>query len=427
MRKGRWAPARAPDSMNRPSPPPESTTSVAGSLVSGSTAPPGRPLAAVLAIGRRLLQFALDVEAATLTVQGALVLDENVQYAWPHASGDLLYVAASNGGPGGTRNDRHFAQVVRLDPRSRALARYGTPIALSARPVHIATDDGSSHLLTAYNQPSGITVHRIAHDGAIAQCVMPAAALDTGIYGHQVRVTPRNRSVILVTRGNSAANGRAEDPGALKVMGYEDGRLHDVASIAPRGGFGFGPRHVDFHPALPWLFVSLERQNELQVFPLDANGHVGRSPAHSLTTLADPAHALHRQLAGAIHVHPSGRFVYLANRALGFTVADGKSVSIGGETSIAVYAVDAGTGLPRRIQEVDTMGGSPRTFAIDPSGRLMVVANSTPLPVLEDGRVSVTPPNLALFRIGDDGTLRFVRRYAFADAEAQMLWVGIVA
>jgi len=386
-----------------------------------------RPLAAVLSIGPRLLQFDVDVESATLAVRSAVEVDENVQYAWPHASGDFLYVAASNGGPEGTRNDRHFVQVLRLDPRARTLQAHGLPAALPARPVHITTDECSTHVLVAYNQPSGLTVHDVARDATVASTVAAAAPGDAGIYGHQVRVTPGDHGVVFVTRGNSAAGNKPEDPGALNVFDYANGRLALVASIAPGGGYGFGPRHVDFHPALPWLFVSLERQNRLQTFALDAQGRVGAMPVHSVDTLADPAHPRQRQLAGAIHVHPRGHVVYVANRALGLADAQGQCVSIGGETTIAVFAIDAASGMARRIQDVDTMGASPRTFAIDPSGRLMVVANSTALAVLANGRVVVTPPNVALFRIDDDGTLRYVRRYPFPDAHAAMLWIGLVA
>jgi hypothetical protein len=99
---------------------------------------------------------------------------------------------------------------------------------------------------------------------------------------------------------------------------------------------------------------------------------------------------------------------------------------MGGETTIAVFAIDRATGRPMRVQDVDTMGGSPRTFAIDPSGRLMLVANSTPLPTLEGGRVPHAPPNVAVFRIAHDGRLSYVRRYDFPEADRPMLWIGIV-
>src|ERR671914_1782222 len=89
------------------------------------------------------------------------------------------------------------------------------------------------------------------------------APMDAGIYAHQVRVTPNNRQVILVTRGNEGSAAKPEDPGALKVFDYKDGVLSNEVSMAPNGGKGFGPRHFDFHPTKPWLYFSIETQKNL--------------------------------------------------------------------------------------------------------------------------------------------------------------------
>jgi 6-phosphogluconolactonase (cycloisomerase 2 family) len=388
---------------------------------------PARPLAAVLGIGPRLVQFEVDVDHATLLERSSIVLRENVQYAWPHAGGDRLYVATSNGGPGGTRNDHHEAWVIGLDPASRAVGVHDGPIPLPARPVHLTTDAGSRHALVAYNRPSALTVHRLRADGTWGEMVPQAPGLDFGIYAHQVRVTPGDRSVILVTRGNSATVDKPEDPGALEVFGFDDGHLTPRSAVAPAGGYGFGPRHVDLRPGLPFVYASLERQNRLQVFALSPDGGVAMAPAFSVDTLADPAHVRHRQLAGAIHLHPGGRFVYVANRALGLADVDGHAVSMGGETAIAVYAIDRASGEPTRLGDTGTQGASPRTYAIDPTGRLMLVANSTPAVTRIDGRFVTTPPNLALFRIAADGTLDYARQYDFPHADRPMLWVGLIA
>jgi 6-phosphogluconolactonase len=61
-----------------------------------------------------------------------------------------------------------------------------------------------------------------------------------------------------------------------------------------------------------------------------------------------------------IHVHPSGRFLYMSNR---------------GHNSIAVFAIDASTFALRRLQLEPTGGDWPRNFAIDPSGRFLFVAH----------------------------------------------------
>ena len=83
---------------------------------------------------------------------------------------------------------------------------------------------------------------------------------------HQVRITPSNRTTIIVDRGNSAKVGKPEEPGTLRLFRFNDGVHSHLAAIAPNGGYGFGPRHLDFHPTKPWVYVSLELQSLLHMY-----------------------------------------------------------------------------------------------------------------------------------------------------------------
>ena len=381
-------------------------------------------LAVYASVGPELVQYDLDGDAATLVKRGSVTLPGNVRYVWPHASRQYLYVVASNGGPG-MAGDRHTATAFRIDPASGGLTQHGDSVALPSRPIHASTDIPSTHLLTAYNNPSNLTVHRINDDGTIGAPVEQPGPTDAGIYAHQVRVAPSNRTVILVTRGNDATGDRPEDPGALKVFDYADGVLSARASIAPGGGYGFGPRHLDFHPTQPWVFVSLERQNALAVHALEGNS-VSAEPAFERTTLGEPANLRRGQMVGAIHVHPNGRFVYLANRAYARDELDGRRVAVGGENNIAMFAIDRATGEPTLVQTVDTRGFYARTFAIDPSGRVMVVGNIEPLDVAEGGSYTTVPASLSMFRIGGDGRLEYVRKYDVDVGGRLMFWTGII-
>src|SRR5262249_60104771 len=114
-----------------------------------------------------------------------------------------------------------------------------------------------------------------------------------------------------------AESGKPEDPGALKVYGFKDGVLTDRASIAPGNGLGFGPRHLDFHPTQPWVFVSVERQSQLYVYRLEADGSLSRDPMFVKTALAEPANVRPPHAAGPIHIHPTDRSVCLTNRNSG--------------------------------------------------------------------------------------------------------------
>jgi 6-phosphogluconolactonase (cycloisomerase 2 family) len=117
----------------------------------------------------------------------------------------------------------------------------------------------------AFNNPSAVRVYRINKDFTPGEEVSQPGPIDAGIFAHQVRVTPDNRLAILVTRGNEGTPTKPEDPGALKVFDYKNGVLTNEVSIAPNGGKEFGPRHLDFHPTKPWIYVS-DRDTEQDVY-----------------------------------------------------------------------------------------------------------------------------------------------------------------
>src|SRR5204862_370224 len=137
--------------------------------------------------------------------------------------------------------------------------------------------------------------------------------------------------VILVTRGHDAAGGKPEEPGALKVFDYEAGLLTNEASVAPNGGYGFGPRHLDFHPIKPWVYVSLERQNRLDMFAFD-NGVLSPDRRGRPARFRAQIRCRDRQSADVLDGH--GRAIRVADTQ-GDDIVDGQS-----ETDIGQAIVD---------------------------------------------------------------------------------------
>ena len=377
-------------------------------------------------VGPDLTHYDLDVVNAELIKKETLTLPAGVQYAWPHASRRYLYVASSSSASGyGPAGTEHHVTALRVDPDTGALSPHGAPIQLPTRPIHISTDIPSENILVAFNNPSAVRVYRIKQDFTPGEEVMQPGPIDAGIFAHQVRTTPDNRLAILVTRGNEGTPSKSEDPGALKVFDYKNGVLANEVSVAPNGGKGFGPRHLDFHPSKPWMYASVETQNEMYMFGME-NGRINPEIAYRAGTLAEPNNIRARQAAGTVHVHPNGRFLYGANRAEATTEFQGKQVFKGGENSIVVYAIDQSTGEHTPIQHIETQKLHPRTFHIDPSGRLLVAQHNLPVNVRDGEAVREIPAGLSVFRMGDDGKLTFVRTYDIDVGKKTMFWMGMV-
>src|SRR5439155_1238798 len=196
-------------------------------------------------------------------------------------------------------------------------------------------------------------------------------------------------------------------------------------AIRPDGGKNFGPRHLNFHPTKPWMYVSIETQNKMYTYKMES-GRINPDIAFRAETLAEPTNRRSRQAAGTVHVHPNGRFLYGANRAQDTVEFHGKKVFKGGENSIVVYSIDQSTGEPTPIQHIETRAIHPRTFHIDPSGRLLVAQHNLPVDVRDGDAVRTTPAGLSAFRIGDDGKLTFVRKYDIDVGGKTMFWMGMV-
>ncbi len=400
------------------------------SLLAGSAIAPrfafaqGR-LALYANVGPVLTHYDVDPINAELITRDSVALPAGVQYCWPHRNRRYFYVASSSSAAGNVQTGtEHHVTAFKIDPATGALNQIGDPMRLPVRPIHITLDNESQHILVAFNNPSSLRVYRINKDFTPGEEV-PQGTMDAGIYAHQVRVTPDGRHVVLVTRGNEGTPQRPEDPGALMVFDYNNGVLSNEYTIAPNGGRGYGPRHLDFHPTEPWMYVSIETQNQMHMHRMQA-GKPLPEVSFNKTTLLEPNNIRSRQAASTVHVHPNGRFVFGANRSQDVVEFNGKKVYKGGENSIVVYAINQQTGEPIAIQHIETQKVHPRTFHIDPSGRLLVAQHNLPVDVREGDIVRTVSAGLSVFRIGADGMLTFARTYDINVGDRTMWWMGMV-
>ncbi|MBU9363463.1 lactonase family protein [Burkholderia multivorans] len=376
------------------------------------------------AVGATITTWHVDTGAFTLKRHSDVVLPAAVQYAWRHPSLPLLYAAFSDRFSGAGMH--HGVATLSIDSRTGALMLAEAPIPLSNRPVHLCVNRAGDCLLVAYNDPSEVSVHRLDTHGGIAP-VKSCRTLPAGTYAHQVRVAPDDATVIVPGRGNDSTPDRAEDPGVLEFFDLQRDSLRPVGRIAPNGGFGFGPRHVDFHPNGRWMYASVERQNELQMFELGVRQVPARA-TFAVSTLASPENWGKEQLAGAIHVSADGRFVYLTNRANGSVLRDGYAVFSGGENNVVAFAINPVTGEPRPVQHAIVQGYHARTMALHPDGRMLVAATLAPMNVVMDGTAAIhrVKAALSVFAVAVDGRLRLARTIEIDTGDEWLFWCGMV-
>ena len=92
-----------------------------------------------------------------------------------------------------------------------------------------------------------------------------------------------------------------------------------------------------------------------------------------------------------------------------------------------MFAINQDTGEPTLIQNVDTRGIHVRTFALDPSGRIIVAGNMMQMSVRDKNGVSTVPASLAVFRVRRDGKLEYARKYDLNVGSRNLFWMGIIS
>jgi 6-phosphogluconolactonase (cycloisomerase 2 family) len=379
-------------------------------------------------VGPRLLRYRIADGGKSLVAIGEpIVVAEEIQEAcqW----GRYFYMASSDEHTA-ANPENHYLHAFGVDSAG-ALEPLGAAVRLRHRPIHITVDQVGRHVLCAFNDPSGIAVHRLNADGTIGAEVRQQAALATGVYAHQIRVMPSGRAVILPARGNQAIPGRRdEDVGGLQIFDYADGQLTNKQSVAPNGGRDFRCRHVEFHPSGKWVYVVIEAQNELHTFGIE-DDRLSPEPLFVTNLLAPGTRSQPGQAASAIRMHPTnGRTLYVANRGRGKETFQGEEViSEGMENSIAVLSVDAETGEPRLIQTADPQSIDVRMFALHPDGRSLVATSHEsegPIKRRRGNSIEIVPPRIVLFSIDADGRLTFQYKQDVETDGLYQLWCGDV-
>jgi 6-phosphogluconolactonase (cycloisomerase 2 family) len=387
-----------------------------------STEVQARTLAFVAGVGASLGLFWLN-DAGTVTPRGHVILPAKVQYAWPDRRTGRLYVVTSDSAGRGSPGRTHHLTVCRVDPQAGTIQIEHNPIVLPDRPIHVSLGPQTAYVLIAFSDPSRVRVYKIQEDGSVGPEVEQDEPVPPGPYTHQVRVLPGGRQVAAVSLGRGASGSDPETLGAVTTYDFDAGRLTRPQVLVPSRAEGFGPRHLDIHPAGAWIYVAVERQNEIMVFDYDGES-LGTGPRYVASTLVAPAPPLGRQTCGAIHVHPNGRFVYVSNR---WSPEPGTAAENGpqGQNTLAVFSIDPGTGKLQLIQSVDTGGIHCRVFEISPDGETLIAGHVEAWHA--DSSREGSRPLVSVFRIGQDGQLTRWHAQEIGSSGESVFWLGAVS
>ncbi len=290
-----------------------------------------------------------DADDGELKPLGLAAETHNPAFLAIHPQGRFLYSVGEM--PGG------FVNAFAINPKSGELTFLNRQSSHGAGPCHVSVDHSGRFALVANYGSGTVAVLPTGDDGRVGdatdvvqhQGTSSDPAQPGSPHAHSITPSPDNRFVLVA------------DLGLDRVFVYRldlsAGRLppNDPpwAAVKP----GAGPRHLAFHPKLPFVYVINELDNTMTTFAWNASGGTLQE-LQTLSTL--PADFRGRSACADVHVAPSGRFLYGSNR---------------GHDSIVIYAIDERAGTLSTVGHQPTLGKWPRNFAIDPTGGWLLAAN----------------------------------------------------
>jgi 6-phosphogluconolactonase len=223
--------------------------------------------------------------------------------------------------------------------------------------IQIVVDRTHRCLVSASYRTSYVRSFKVAQDGRLSGPVSQFQLQGSGPNPRRQKTAHAHGAVIAPGDNFALIN----DLGSDRIMVY---RLNtESAEMTPNdppyyaASPGSGPRHTAFHPNGKWAYCVSELNSTLTFFHWD--GVKGVLTKVAVTSTLPPGGNVTKNRAGEVIIDKSGRFLYSCNR--------------GYLEEQLVYGIGA-DGRLTLVERTPLGGKESRHYAIDPSGRFLVVA-----------------------------------------------------
>ncbi|AUL56025.1 6-phosphogluconolactonase [Burkholderia pseudomallei] len=324
---------------------------------------------------------------------------ENPSYLVASRDGRHVYAVNELPGDAGPASVRGGVSAFDFDAKTGALKFVNRVSAQGNDPCYLSLSPDGRYLVVANysvaSDPGGsFSVFPVEATGALGAAVLnvhhegtgPVKGRQDGAHVHSTVFSPDGKYLFV------------QDLGADKLYSYRytpDGSRGLIGPTESRytlAKAGSGPRHLVFGANGRFAYVTNELNASVDVYRYDD----GRLAHIETVPMTAPGFA-GKVGGGALHLSPDGRFLYATNR--------------GDANDIVIYAVNAADGKLTLVGRQSSLGKTPREFAIDPSGKWLIVGNQDSDSVfvfrrdIASGRLE---PNPARIRIDKPVDFKFV-------------------
>jgi 6-phosphogluconolactonase len=271
----------------------------------------------------------------------------NPSYLALSKSGHRLYAV---------HGDRTEISAFTVEPDTGHLQHLGQQDTGGRNPVHLALDSTDGHVVVTNHIGATVVVLPLKADGSLGP-VAQSVAFEGPIGPHRVEqqqakphfnpLDPSGRFVVVPDKGLDR----------VYAFRFAEGRLHAADPPFATAREGAGPRNAAFHPSRPLVYVVNELDSTVTTYRMDEESGALEA-LHLISSL--PATFTGNSRASSIAIDRDAKTLYASNR---------------GHDSVAVFKLDAATGLPTLIDAPTTLGRTPRFFTLTPDGRLLFALN----------------------------------------------------
>ncbi len=283
----------------------------------------------------------------------------------------------------------HGVKALRLN-RAGKLEDWSVIESPAGSPSHFAINPAGNLLVAAHWGGKATTVYSIAADGKFVKHEQTFEHTGSGPRSIQSQPRPHWAGF-----SDDGALVHVTDLGSDHIWTFDV----SVGKNTPlsfrhktRVPAGMGPRHMAFSPDRRFAYVSEELAHHVSVLAHDAD--TGQLTPIQHINAAPPDLDERTNNVSEIKVHPSGKWVYTANR---------------GHDTMAIFRRDAETGMLEMVENEPVRGDWPRNFNITDDGKWMITA-------------SQNSDNMVVFAINpNDGSLQYTRNMVDVPSPVRVL------
>lgn len=263
-----------------------------------------------------------------------------------------------------------------IDASSGELKLLNSQPSQGGAPCHLIVDPSGRNVLAANYSGGSCICFPVGPDGKLGEASSFQQHVGPKKNGHSIHVDKANKFALCCDLGLDQVIIYAFDPAK--------------GTLTPHGAFdtpkGAGPRHFAWGVDGRTAYINGESDLTIIACQYDADKGV-LTQKQVLSTL--PADVVRKGGSTAeTVVHPSGKFVYVSNRDP--------------YNSIAIFSIHEKTGELKFVGHQSTGVKTPRNFAIEPTGKYMLVANQSGGNVIvfridsSTGELTPTPSSVAV-------------------------------